>query len=184
MTQAPNLSGPQIDSCRALGSQGARGAGQLSNVPCPQHEVGDNLLISRLPEQPKFELQEMWQEAAQHDWAFERLYPQAYRLFDAMVSTKEVLEDCFGHLAYRNKDNRNPLFMTVERLFFHAALSPRWLDQAWPRVEVQPGDLRNAEALQHARGKNPFLPSKHKHSETYAAVKEVVDAGGQRCERQ
>ena len=81
-------------------------------------------------------------------------------------------------------DNRNPLFMSVERLFFHAALSPRWLDDAWPRVELQPGDLRSPEALKWSRDRDAFLPSKHTNSETYEEVKKVVDAGvvvGQFC---
>ena len=123
--------------------------------------------------------QEMWAEGQRTGWDFEGLYAQAYRLFDVMISTKEVLEDCFGHLSYRNKqDNRNPLQMSVERVFFHAALSPRWVDKAWPRIGLQPGDLRNPESLNFSRGKDMFLPSKHRSSETYTELKAIVDAGG------
>ena len=74
----------------------------------------------------------------------------------------------------------NPLFQTVERLFFHAAVSPRWIDEAWPRVRLQPGDLRNQDALNHARGRTAYIPARHSESATYQAVKQFVDAGGQR----
>ena len=125
--------------------------------------------------------QEFWDEGHKSGWEFERLYSQAYRLFDNMVSTKECLEDCFAYLSHRNKkDNRNPLFQTVERLFFHAAVSPRWIDEAWPRVRLQPGDLRNQDALNHARGRTAYIPARHSESATYQAVKQFVDAGGQR----
>ena len=123
--------------------------------------------------------QEFWDNAVQSQWSFEKSYVQSYRLFDVMVSTKEVLEDCFGYLSHRARiDNRNPLFMTAERLYFHASLSPRWIDQAWPRVMLQQGDLRSPEALSYSRGKDAFLPNKHNRSSTYQAVKQVVDAGG------
>ena len=129
---------------------------------------------TRMPE-------EFWDEGHKSGWEFAPLYNQAYRLFDNMISTKEVLEDCFAHLSHRNKkDNRNPLFQSAERLFFHAALSPRWIDEAWPRIRIQPGDLRNQQALHHCRGRSAYIPSRHKGSETYAAVKKFVDAGGQR----
>ena len=123
-------------------------------------------------------VQEMWAEGQQNGWQFESLFAQAHRLFDVMISTKEVLEDCFGYLSHRNKvDSRNPVGMSVERVYFHAAVSPRWIDSAWPRIFLQPGDLRSQEALRHARGKGAFLPSRHRNSRTYEEVKGVVDAG-------
>ena len=39
-------------------------------------------------------------------------------------------------------------------------------------------NLRNPESLNFSRGKDMFLPSKHRSSETYTELKAIVDAGG------
>ena len=96
-----------------------------------------------------------------------------------MISTKEVLEDVFGHVSSRNKtDLRNNTGMSVERTFFHTVINPRWKTEAWPCLSLQPGDLQNREALNFARGRNIYIPTTRKDSsETLKDLKALVDAG-------
>ena len=125
------------------------------------------------------EKQETWKAGKDSGWDHELLSRHAFRLFDVMTSTKEVLEDTFGYLSRRNAvDSRNPVQMSVERAYFLASLSPRWQDEAWPRVHVQPGDLQNQQAIRHARGREAYLPrSNTRKTTTFADLKKVVDAG-------
>ena len=107
------------------------------------------------------------------------MYTHLHHIFNSMISTKEVLEDMFGHLSHRNKvDNKNLVQMSPERAFFHAVLNPRWLTDAWPTVSLQPGDLQNRKAVTVARGRNVYLPTTAKgSSNAYGHLVEVVDKG-------
>ena len=124
-------------------------------------------------------LQDVWHHCAEHGWSLEVLYPHCHQLFNTMVSTKEVLEDLFGHLSHRDKtDNRNLVQMSPERAWFHAVLNPRWLTDAWPCLQLQEGDLQNRTAINLARGRNVYLPSTAKNSSNaYGHLLEIVDRG-------
>ena len=123
--------------------------------------------------------QETWRDGKASNWDYNLLAPHLWHLFDVMISTKEVLEDCFGYLSFRNSTgNRNPIQMSVERTYFLASLSPRWLDKAWPRVRLQPGDLANKSAINHARGREAFLPgTQTRKTQAFADLQKMVDAG-------
>ena len=107
------------------------------------------------------------------------MYQHCWRLFNTTVSTKEALEDMFGHVSRRNRaDMQNATQMSVERCFFHASVNPRFMSEAWPMLRLQPGDLLSSEATSYKTGRGTYLPYVNtKTCESHKRLKELIDAG-------
>ena len=52
--------------------------------------------------------QELWDHCKHHKWVLESMFSHVYRLTDGPCSTKEVIEDLFGHAADARRHNKNP----------------------------------------------------------------------------
>ena len=127
----------------------------------------------------KLALKEFWEHSNKHGWDFDMMYQHCWRLFNTTVSTKEALEDMFGHVSRRNRaDMQNATQMSVERCFFHASVNPRFMSEAWPMLRLQPGDLLSSEATSYKTGRGTYLPCVNtKTCESHKRLKELIDAG-------
>lgn len=79
--------------------------------------------------------QELWEHAAQHQWDLSAIHGHCHRLGDTLCSTKEMIEDNFGHGADAKRSNKNPFkSLAPEKFHLNTSLWGRLDGEQWPKL--------------------------------------------------
>ena len=85
--------------------------------------------------------QEFWEHATQHQWDLSAIHGHCYRLGDTLASTKELIEDNFGHGADSKRSNKNPFkSLAPEKFHLNSSLWGRLDSEQWPKLGTLLGD--------------------------------------------
>ena len=113
----------------------------------PLHLIG----VYRIPRLPPL-VQELWDHADKHDWNIKAIHGHVFRLGDTLCSTKELVEDTFGHSADAKRQNKNPMkCLAPERFHLLTSLKGRLDPREWPTLATVLDDWASTKSQPFSR---------------------------------
>lgn len=116
----------------------------------------------RHPSADQTDWEEMWEHAEQHQWSIDSIFAHCFRLGDTLCSTKELIEDAFGHAADAKRANKNPLkSLAPERFHLNTSLWGRLDRDEWPKLGTELDDFGSTKGSTFSRRCNiaTFAPA-------------------------